>query len=202
MASELQQVEELCNKTESPVVYCHNDLLSGNVLVMGQPPGTDVSTLEDEQLQLQLIDFEYGCFSFRAFDWGGLSPLSFSPSHSLCFFSVLCVSVLECLKFQGPHSWELACLSQYTDAASATKAAEETLNMWSHWLNPPSEVRMQANTVLCAAGNHFNEWAGFECAWHNLPSDEQQTAFVRAYLQRTAELEGHEGAVSDREVRT
>ena len=61
---------------------------------------------------------------------------------------------------------------------------------------------MQANTSLCAAGNHFNEWAGFECAWHNLPSDEQQTAFVRAYLERTAELDGQEGAVSDREVRT
>jgi Choline/ethanolamine kinase len=81
MASELVAVEALCSQTNSPVVFCHNDLLSGNILVLGQPPGTDVASLREEQLQLQLIDFEYGCFSYRGFDWGALQ----TTSATYCF---------------------------------------------------------------------------------------------------------------------
>jgi len=43
-------------------VFCHNDLLSGNIL-----------RFKDEEYQatknrVQFIDFEYGCYNFRAFD--------------------------------------------------------------------------------------------------------------------------------------
>lgn len=46
------------------------------------------------------------------------------------------------------------------------------------------------NKCACSAGNHFNEWAGFECNWPALPTDEQQSTFLRAYLERSAELSG------------
>lgn len=31
-------------------------------------------------------------------------------------------------------------------------------------------------------GNHFNEWAGFECNWTKFPTNNQQSAFIRNYL--------------------
>lgn len=89
MQCELQAVQQLCEQTKSPHVFCHNDLLSGNILVMGYRAGSDVSAIvqHNANLQLQLIDFEYGCFSYRGYDWG--APCLFSTAHyqpvlSLC----------------------------------------------------------------------------------------------------------------------
>jgi hypothetical protein len=50
------------------------------------------------------------------------------------------------------------------------------------------------------AGNHFNEWAGFECQWELYPSQEQQSAFLRAYLSRERELQHEQRPVLDEEV--
>jgi thiamine kinase-like enzyme len=38
--------------------------------------------------------------------------------------------------------------------------------------------------------NHWCEWAGFACAWHNLPTPGQEAAWVRAYLRAVRRLEG------------
>lgn len=43
------------------VVYAHNDLLSGNVLVVSNPDGS-------QEESVRLIDFEYGAYNYRAFD--------------------------------------------------------------------------------------------------------------------------------------
>lgn len=72
------------------MLFCHNDLLSGNVLLGPGPPGTAA---------LHLIDFEYGAPNFRGFD----------------------------------------------------------------------------------LGNHFNEWAGFECDYSRFPDAAQMRAFLAAY---------------------
>lgn len=68
MAAEVADVQALCDSTHSPVVFCHNDLLSGNILLMGGSPSQTLDEVID--LPVQLIDFEYGCYSFRGFDWG------------------------------------------------------------------------------------------------------------------------------------
>jgi thiamine kinase-like enzyme len=70
MAAEVDAVEALCARTRSPVVFCHNDLLPGNILAMDVGDETELATLPAEELRLQLIDFEYGCYSHRGFDWG------------------------------------------------------------------------------------------------------------------------------------
>lgn len=36
-------------------------------------------------------------------------------------------------------------------------------------------------------GNHFNEWAGFECDYSRYPSDQQQRTFLVAYLEAAQE---------------
>lgn len=68
MATEVAEAQELCDSTHSPVVFCHNDLLAGNVLLLGGSSERSVEDMAD--LKVQLIDFEYGCYSFRGFDWG------------------------------------------------------------------------------------------------------------------------------------
>eukprot|EP00892_Ulva_mutabilis_P001377 jgi/Ulvmu1/1123/UM106_0040.1 len=99
MAVEVSEAQALCDSTHSPVVFCHNDLLSGNILLVGGSADRTVEEMAD--LPVQLIDFEYGCYSFRGFDWG----------------------------------------------------------------------------------NHFNEWAGFDCEWEHFPTPQQQANFLRAYLE-------------------
>lgn len=111
MEKEIARVRRKCDNTSSPVVFCHNDLLSGNIMVMG---GSKSDSYEDMATKpLQFIDFEYGCYSYRGFDWG----------------------------------------------------------------------------------NHFNEWAGFDCEWDELPSPEEQRRFLRAYLEGF-----QDGPVSEEQV--
>ncbi|TXG61294.1 hypothetical protein EZV62_012657 [Acer yangbiense] len=49
---------ELAGHLNSPVVFAHNDLLSGNIMV------------NDEQEKLYFIDFEYGSYNYRGYDIG------------------------------------------------------------------------------------------------------------------------------------
>lgn len=72
MEKEIARVRRKCDSTSSPVVFCHNDLLSGNIMVMG---GSKSDSYEDMAAKpLQFIDFEYGCYSYRGFDWGVSFP--------------------------------------------------------------------------------------------------------------------------------
>ncbi|CAI9100171.1 OLC1v1037111C1 [Oldenlandia corymbosa var. corymbosa] len=56
--TEVSELKELTGHLEAPVVYAHNDLLSGNLM------------LNDEEEKLYFIDFEYGSYSYRGFDIG------------------------------------------------------------------------------------------------------------------------------------
>ncbi|KAI3879285.1 hypothetical protein MKX03_024260 [Papaver bracteatum] len=53
--NELKHLTDLLN---APVVYSHNDLLSGNLM------------LNDDEEKLYFIDFEYGSYSYRGYDIG------------------------------------------------------------------------------------------------------------------------------------
>lgn len=61
--SELDQTEAACAASRSPVVWGHNDLLSGNLLVV-QRPGFDPAA-PDLAGPLTVIDFEYGAYTYR-----------------------------------------------------------------------------------------------------------------------------------------
>ncbi|KAK6248414.1 hypothetical protein QUC31_019979 [Theobroma cacao] len=81
--------KELTGLLNAPVVFAHNDLLSGNLM------------LNDEHDKLYFIDFEYGSYNYRGFD----------------------------------------------------------------------------------IGNHFNEYAGYDCDYSLYPSKDEQYLFFRHYLQ-------------------
>ncbi|KAG9152910.1 hypothetical protein Leryth_012531 [Lithospermum erythrorhizon] len=55
---EINDLKELTDRLNAPVVYAHNDLLSGNLM------------FSDEKEKLYFIDFEYGCYNYRGFDIG------------------------------------------------------------------------------------------------------------------------------------
>ncbi|CBI28178.3 probable ethanolamine kinase isoform X2 [Vitis vinifera] len=56
--NEVVELKELTDCLNSPVVFAHNDLLSGNLM------------LNDDEGKLYFIDFEYGSYSYRGFDIG------------------------------------------------------------------------------------------------------------------------------------
>ena len=57
VASEIQWLKSRLSDVPSPVVFCHNDALAGNILE--RPDG-----------RIELVDMEYGSYNFRGFDIG------------------------------------------------------------------------------------------------------------------------------------
>ncbi|XP_068648646.1 probable ethanolamine kinase [Aristolochia californica] len=53
---EFMELKVLTDLLDAPVVYAHNDLLSGNLM------------LNDDEGKLYFIDFEYGSYSYRGYD--------------------------------------------------------------------------------------------------------------------------------------
>ncbi|XP_023739313.1 probable ethanolamine kinase isoform X3 [Lactuca sativa] len=56
--TEIIKLKELTGHLNAPVVFSHNDLLSGNLM------------LNEDEEKLYIIDFEYGSYSYRGFDIG------------------------------------------------------------------------------------------------------------------------------------
>ncbi|XP_047406251.1 choline/ethanolamine kinase isoform X3 [Sciurus carolinensis] len=52
---------KLLDSTPSPVVFCHNDIQEGNILLLSEPENAD---------SLMLVDFEYSSYNYRGFDIG------------------------------------------------------------------------------------------------------------------------------------
>nr|XP_043628970.1 probable ethanolamine kinase [Erigeron canadensis] len=58
VCDEITKLQELTGRLGAPVVFAHNDLLSGNIM------------LNEDKEKLYFIDFEYGSYSYRGFDIG------------------------------------------------------------------------------------------------------------------------------------
>ncbi|KAM9481848.1 choline/ethanolamine kinase isoform 2-T2 [Clarias gariepinus] len=63
LQGELANLRALLEATPSPVVFCHNDVQEGNILML---EGRE----QDFSDKLMLIDFEYSSYNFRGFDFG------------------------------------------------------------------------------------------------------------------------------------
>ncbi|XP_072829908.1 choline/ethanolamine kinase isoform X1 [Vicugna pacos] len=58
---EMGNLRKLLDSTPSPVVFCHNDIQEGNILLLSEPENAD---------SLMLVDFEYSSYNYRGFDIG------------------------------------------------------------------------------------------------------------------------------------
>uniref|UniRef100_UPI0037E8D40F choline/ethanolamine kinase isoform X2 n=1 Tax=Semicossyphus pulcher TaxID=241346 RepID=UPI0037E8D40F len=63
LPAELESLRALLAATPSPVVFCHNDVQEGNILMLEEK---DQSSTD----RLMLIDFEYSSYNYRGFDFG------------------------------------------------------------------------------------------------------------------------------------
>ncbi|XP_059190589.1 choline/ethanolamine kinase-like [Centropristis striata] len=63
LPAEVESLRTLLAATPSPVVFCHNDVQEGNILILEEP---DPNSTE----RLMLIDFEYSSYNYRGFDFG------------------------------------------------------------------------------------------------------------------------------------
>ncbi|KAL7878567.1 hypothetical protein AOLI_G00095410 [Acnodon oligacanthus] len=63
LPAELASLRALLAATPSPVVFCHNDVQEGNILMLD---GRDRNSSD----KLMLIDFEYSSYNYRGFDFG------------------------------------------------------------------------------------------------------------------------------------
>ncbi|XP_037371089.1 choline/ethanolamine kinase [Talpa occidentalis] len=61
LKDEMGSLRELLSATPSPVVFCHNDIQEGNILLLSEPTTAD---------SLMLVDFEYSSYNYRGFDIG------------------------------------------------------------------------------------------------------------------------------------
>lgn len=68
LEAEVDETEAVCKLTQCPVVFGHNDLLSGNMLIL-QNPGFDTEH-PDKNGPVVFINYEYGAYTFRDFDIG------------------------------------------------------------------------------------------------------------------------------------
>ncbi|XP_034443993.1 choline/ethanolamine kinase isoform X1 [Hippoglossus hippoglossus] len=63
LPAELQSLRALLAATPSPVVFCHNDVQEGNILILDD-------SSQSSKDRLMLIDFEYSSYNYRGFDFG------------------------------------------------------------------------------------------------------------------------------------
>uniref|UniRef100_A0A8C8SHX2 Ethanolamine kinase n=1 Tax=Pelusios castaneus TaxID=367368 RepID=A0A8C8SHX2_9SAUR len=63
LQKEMRSLRELLESTPSPVVFCHNDVQEGNILLLAGRESLPTD-------KLMLIDFEYSSYNYRGFDIG------------------------------------------------------------------------------------------------------------------------------------
>ncbi|KJH49864.1 Choline/ethanolamine kinase [Dictyocaulus viviparus] len=77
LVREIDIIEKFLDRASSPVVFCHNDLTSGNLLISLTSKSTSPSCTSEEislnggnkqSLSLNLVDFEFSAYNYRGFD--------------------------------------------------------------------------------------------------------------------------------------
>ncbi|GFR49956.1 hypothetical protein Agub_g12064 [Astrephomene gubernaculifera] len=155
MRSELAALREMCERVGSPRVFCHNDLLSGNILVVqhgeqqqqqGQGQQQQAQGLEvpsSPQQQQQEEEEEGTQARAAAVDGADQEQACTSGASSSSADDVLQGGELQFIDFEyscyGIRGFDL--------------------------------------------GNHFNEYAGFDCDYGRFPTPQQQKLFFRHYLE-------------------
>uniref|UniRef100_A0A0K0FWX5 Choline/ethanolamine kinase n=1 Tax=Strongyloides venezuelensis TaxID=75913 RepID=A0A0K0FWX5_STRVS len=78
LREELKHVEKCLNGSKSPILFCHNDLQEGNILLSNAyelSKKGDLRKIQDnmDESQIQpffVIDYEYASYNYRGFDFG------------------------------------------------------------------------------------------------------------------------------------
>ena len=175
LKKEVEMVEAAATKLQSPIVFAHNDLLSGNIMVPLDNENEDCSSTE-----MTFIDFEYSGWAPRGFDLG----------NHFCEYAGF-----ECDYDKYPttdvaHTF----LKSYLEAEAATQNLENSTV-------DDKAVAMavaEANAYSLAAHQYWGTWALMQARWSTIEFDYMGYAELRwsEYKRRKDEFlkQAHEAA--------
>ncbi|CAJ0600846.1 unnamed protein product [Cylicocyclus nassatus] len=103
IAREIDLVEEFLSTSTSPIVFCHNDLTSGNLLLSSHSANDPKFSIDDDaaptladiaanrttsrDVSLSLVDFEFSGYNYRGFDLA----------------NYFCAAAIEHIRHDFPH---------------------------------------------------------------------------------------------------
>ncbi|KAI7845556.1 hypothetical protein COHA_000847 [Chlorella ohadii] len=166
MRAEVQAVEKAATAVCSPVVFAHNDLLSGNVMV---PLADAAEGAAAAQPSMTFIDFEYSEYAPRGFDWG----------NHFC----------EYAGFDCDYS-------RYPDAQQAAEFIRHYLAAGSEGSGAHMDEQQmakcvaEANVYALAAHQYWGTWSFLQAKWSKIDFDYLAYAQLRwsEYHRRKAEF--------------
>lgn len=161
---EVITVEAAAKQFNSPIVFSHNDLLSGNIMVPCSPGVLDSSTQVVDHNKdpakyerMTFIDFEYADWAPRGFDWG----------NHFCEYAGF-----EC-------NYEL-----YPDSNAASNFLKAYLTADDPDGRVPTEAAIrraviEANVYALAAHQYWGTWAIMQARWSKIDFDYLNYAKLR-----------------------
>jgi ethanolamine kinase len=171
MRAEVQAVEAAATVVCSPVVFAHNDLLSGNIMV----PVADAADAA-AQPSMTFIDFEYSEYAPRGFDWG----------NHFCEYAGF-----DCDYSRYPDAQQAAEFIRHYLAAdcesSRAHVDEQQLE----------RCVAEANVYALAAHQYWGTWSFLQAKWSKIDFDYLAYAQLRwgEYHRRKTEFLGAAEAV-------
>ncbi len=149
MRRELVELRALCERVGSPLVFCHNDLLSGNILIVQQqgrgPRGQEQQGQQAQEQQGQQ-DREQG-------QGGGKDGVGQEGQEA---------EGREVKRRRGNGEGDGGGAEEGDGAAEAAEQAERELGGRLQFIDFEYSCRGYRGFDL---GNHFNEYAGFDCVY-------------------------------------
>lgn len=164
MRAEVQAVEAAASAVHSPVVFAHNDLLSGNIMVplSNAAAGT-------KHPAMTFIDFEYSDYAPRGFDWG----------NHFCEYAGF-----DCDYSRYPDAQQAAeFIRHYLAAGSQGSGAHVDEQQLARCV-------AEANVYALAAHQYWGTWSFLQAKWSTIDFDYLSYAELRwsEYHRRKAEF--------------
>jgi ethanolamine kinase len=157
---EVDILEAAAEKFESPIVFSHNDLLSGNIMV----PCCSTSAPENERMTF--IDFEYADWAPRGFDWG----------NHFCEYAGF-----DCnYKLYPDEDAASTFITAYLTAANGQKPSRAVIQ----------RAVAEANVFALAAHQYWGTWSIMQARWSKIEFNYLEYAKLRwsEYYKRKDEF--------------
>lgn len=156
----------------SPIVYCHNDLQSANIIY--HPHSSGVELTRKKRRRSSSCEQED---SFSSSSGGGSPNETRSPPLSSTKMDS------PPLILEDDSSLPPAARSSSYEDSRRSSASDE---VFPHPTTQISFIDFEYSSYSYRAfdiANHFNEFAGFECIWARYPNLQQQIWFCKNYLE-------------------
>ncbi|KAG6403868.1 hypothetical protein SASPL_136102 [Salvia splendens] len=159
---EIHGLKAMADRFNAPVVFCHNDLLSGNLMLNENEELYSINGNED--LEIEILQNKTG----------------------ICCDHMVIPFLSEAVKTQGMNSsfFEKIYWADYKLLSAALIITIDTIR--SSTSGKLYFIDFEYGSYSYRGfdlGNHFNEYAGYDCDYNLYPSQDEQFNFFRHYLK-------------------